>query len=260
MFIIHAASEWLYWGKHRYLEFQRNLNIDFHPILHIAHCPYHQNAHCLKIREKRENGSNLKWHQPNQFLFEWGNIVFVRKKAYSIKDFAVFKVAEVVRRHGGPSPKSFDSDKNLSTNIRYFVRILRFAVIYALFVRLGGKKVFFLAQQRRILSKSALLHGLYWISYWIISANLNYAQKQRACCENSKYTPNENFYGPFCPRRKAANFWLQKSRRSRRLGNLIKRHLKDRWSATCLMSRRTTTRESLQSDWGIWMQWQIWFL
>ena len=52
--------------------------------------------------------------------------------------------------------------------------------------------------------------------------------------------------------------WLQKSRRSRRLGNLIKRHLKDRWSATCLMSRRTTTRESLQSDWGIWMQWQIW--
>ena len=77
----------------------------------IAHCPYHQNAHCLKIREKRENGSNLKWHQPNQFLFEWGNIVFVRKKAYSIKDFAVFKVAEVVRRHGGPSPKSFDSDK-----------------------------------------------------------------------------------------------------------------------------------------------------
>ena len=89
MFIIHAASEWLYWGKHRYLEFQRNLNIDFHPILHIAHCPYHQNAHCLKIREKRENGSNLKWHQPNQFLFEWGNIVFVRMNAYSVKVFVV---------------------------------------------------------------------------------------------------------------------------------------------------------------------------
>ena len=71
------------------------------------------------------------------------------------------RMAEVVQRHEGPSPKSFDSDKNLSTNIRYFVRILRFAVIYALFVRLGGKKVFFLAQQRRILSKSALLHGLY---------------------------------------------------------------------------------------------------
>ena len=51
--------------------------------------------------------------------------------------------------------------------------------------------------------------------------------------------------------------WLQKSRKSG-LGNLTKWNRKELWSATCLMSRRTTTRESLQSDWGIWMQWQIW--
>ena len=76
MFIIHAASEWLYWGKHRYLEFQRNLNIDFHPILHIAHCPYHQNAHCLPIKRKggkmapTTNCINLCVSEV--ILFSWG--------------------------------------------------------------------------------------------------------------------------------------------------------------------------------------------
>ena len=33
----------------------------------------------------------------------------------------------------------------------------------------------------------------------------NYAQKRRICCENSKYSPEKNFFGQFCPRRKAAN-------------------------------------------------------
>ena len=35
---------------------------------------------------------------------------------------------------------------------------------------------------------------------------LNYAQKRRIFCENSKHAPDENFCGHFCPRRKAANF------------------------------------------------------
>ena len=34
----------------------------------------------------------------------------------------------------------------------------------------------------------------------------NYAQKRRICHENSKYMPDENFCGHFCPRWKAANF------------------------------------------------------
>ena len=36
-----------------------------------------------------------------------------------------------MRRHEGPSPKSLDSDEILSSNIRYFVAVLRFVVIYA---------------------------------------------------------------------------------------------------------------------------------
>ena len=34
----------------------------------------------------------------------------------------------------------------------------------------------------------------------------NYAQKRIICRKNSKYAPDENFCGHFCPRRKAANF------------------------------------------------------
>jgi len=35
----------------------------------------------------------------------------------------------------------------------------------------------------------------------------NYTQKRRICRENSKYAPDENFCGYFCPRGKAANFY-----------------------------------------------------
>ena len=34
----------------------------------------------------------------------------------------------------------------------------------------------------------------------------DYAQKRRICPENFKYTPDKNFHGHFCPRRKAAKF------------------------------------------------------
>ena len=34
--------------------------------------------------------------------------------------------------------------------------------------------------------------------------NCNNAQKRRICRENSKYAPDENFCGHFCPHRKAA--------------------------------------------------------
>ena len=48
-----------------------------------------------------------------------------------------------MQRHEGPSQKSLDFDENLSTNIRYFVAILRFVLIYAVFGRLGAIKCFF---------------------------------------------------------------------------------------------------------------------
>ena len=48
---------------------------------------------------------------------------------------------------------------------------------------------------------------LHIIVYWVIFANLQLGAKGRICRENSKYALDENFYGHFCPRRKAANFW-----------------------------------------------------
>ena len=43
------------------------------------------------------------------------------------------RVAEVVRGHGGPSPKSLDSDENFKPEPMLFCRELRFVAIYAVF-------------------------------------------------------------------------------------------------------------------------------
>ena len=60
------------------------------------------------------------------------------------------------------------------------------------------------------LARSALLHDIHCILYWIRFANLqicNYAQKPRICRENSKYAPHGKVFDHCCPRRKVANFW-----------------------------------------------------
>ena len=46
------------------------------------------------------------------------------------------RVAEVVRRHERPSPKSLDSDENFEPYHMQFVAILEFVAIYTLFGRL----------------------------------------------------------------------------------------------------------------------------
>ena len=53
------------------------------------------------------------------------------------------RVAEVVRGHGGPLPKSLDSDENFKPEYVLFCRKLRFVVIYALFGDLWEKKCLF---------------------------------------------------------------------------------------------------------------------
>ena len=54
----------------------------------------------------------------------------------------VIRVAEVVRGHGGPPPKSLDSDENFKPKHTLFCRELRFVAIYALFFGdLWAKKV-----------------------------------------------------------------------------------------------------------------------
>ena len=93
--------------------------------------------------------------------------------------------------------------KILSPNIRYFVAILRFVKIYALFGWLWPKKGLFW-------SKSVFL-GHYDMVYITCHSELNlqicnYVEKRRIWCKNRKYVPDEKFYAHFCPCQKAANF------------------------------------------------------
>ena len=55
--------------------------------------------------------------------------------------------------------------KVLSSNIRYFVTIVRFFVIYAHFGRLQARKVLFWVINSVSWARSALLHGPYGILY-----------------------------------------------------------------------------------------------
>ena len=73
------------------------------------------------------------------------------------------RVAEVVRGHGGPQPKSLDSDENFKPEHTLFCRKLRFVEIYALFGDLWAKKVPLWVKNSVSWARSALLHGIYCI-------------------------------------------------------------------------------------------------
>ena len=66
--------------------------------------------------------------------------------------FNTYRVAEVVRGHRGPSPKSLDSDENFKPKQTLFCRKLRFVAIYALFGDLWAKKCL-LGQKQCFLGK-----------------------------------------------------------------------------------------------------------
>ena len=53
------------------------------------------------------------------------------------------RVAEVVGGHGGPPPKSLDSDEKFKPGHTLFCRKLKFIAIYALFGDLWAKKCLF---------------------------------------------------------------------------------------------------------------------
>ena len=72
----------------------------------------------------------------------------------------VGRVAEVVRRHEGPSPKSLDSDKNFKPKHTLFCHELRFVVIYALIGDLWAKTVPFWVKKSVSWARIALLHGI----------------------------------------------------------------------------------------------------
>ena len=80
-------------------------------------------------------------------------------------DMAAFRVAEVLRGHRGPPPKSLDLDENFKPEHTLFYRELRFVAIYALSLRYLGKKSAFLGKNSASWARSALLHGIYCIFY-----------------------------------------------------------------------------------------------
>ena len=82
------------------------------------------------------------------------------------------RVAEVVREHGWHPPKILDSDGNFKPEHTLFCRELRFVAIYALFGDLWAKKVPFWVKNSVSWARSALLHGIYCIFYWVKFANL----------------------------------------------------------------------------------------
>ena len=81
-------------------------------------------------------------------------------------------MADVARRHIGPSPKSLDWDQNLSPDIHYFVTKFRFVAIYELFGNLWAKKIAFWVKSSVFWARSALLLGIYCIFYGVKFANL----------------------------------------------------------------------------------------
>ena len=65
--------------------------------------------------------------------------LFEKRPLFSL--FLMSRVAEVVRGHGGPLPKSLDSDENFKPEPTPFFRKLRFVAIFTLFGDLWAKKV-----------------------------------------------------------------------------------------------------------------------
>ena len=75
---------------------------------------------------------------------------------------------------------------------------------------------------------------VYFANYTKLNLQIcNYAQKRRICCENSKYAPDKNLCGHFCPRRKAANFCHPESGQSHRPHEDPQRGLEAERSARC---------------------------
>ena len=87
------------------------------------------------------------------------------------------RVAEVVRGHGGPLPKSLDPDKNFKTEHMLFCRKLRFVAIYALFGDHWAKKVPFWV--KTVFLGQEVHYYLVYIAYFaeLILQICDYAQK-----------------------------------------------------------------------------------
>ena len=81
----------------------------------------------------------------------------------------VIRVAEVVRGHVGPPPKSLDSDENFKPEHTLFCCELRIVAIYALFGDVWAEKLPFWVKNNVSWARSALLHSIYHILHILMS-------------------------------------------------------------------------------------------
>ena len=88
--------------------------------------------------------------------------------------------------------KIWTQTKILSPKIRYFVAIIRFVEIYALFGNLWAKKCCFVQVKNKFSwARNTLLHGIYCIFYQVELANLQLRAKRRH--QKIKYALDESF-------------------------------------------------------------------
>ena len=91
--------------------------------------------------------------------------------------------------------KLWTRTKILSPNMRYFVAILRFVAIYALF----GKKVLFSVNSSVVWARNALFYGTQCILYWVKFANLQSRAEMTHLLQQKLICTWQKFLYPFLP-------------------------------------------------------------
>ena len=108
-------------------------------------------------------------------IHELGKEAFTNNFRYNLCEYLlagqyviynIHRVAEVAREHGWHPPKSLDLDENFKPEHTLLCRELRFvALLNALFWGDLWAKSAFLGKNSASWARSALLHGIYCISY-----------------------------------------------------------------------------------------------
>jgi len=124
-------------------------------------------------------------------LYTFQKILFPKNHFSNAGRQKLRESAEGLRR------KVWTQTKIWSPNICYFVAVLRFVTICAVFWKTLGKKVLF--GVKTVFLAQEVHHYMGYIAYYT-GQNLqicNYTQKQRIFRENSEYAPDENFRAIF---------------------------------------------------------------
>ena len=96
---------------------------------------------------------------------------------WTLSKLPLTRVAEVVRRHKRPLPKSLDSDESFKLQNTLFCRDIKICCDLRTFWKTLGRKSAFWVKRVFFWVRSALLHSIYSILYWIKFANLQLRAK-----------------------------------------------------------------------------------